>query len=270
MDEYLDQFDDIIEDESNKSDEQDKDFVPIPSGAKRKRVQNRAKITHTWTHEEIVKLISEVEVRPCIWNVASKDYKNRFLRDTAWQNISTEMSNKFPVEELLSKWQNLRTQFRNAAANIKHTKSVQAASNKPHWKYYSQMLFVGAAEEHQTVRSISNMNLEETEDSLTMASGSSGLSNFGSSGEAVRHSKTKRTSTVVNEVAKERDEVLISGMKCAMDRLQQKKPPDDIQIFGNFLISQLRKIKTPSYREETQRRLLQLLWNRIDTEPVKL
>lgn len=271
MDQLIDEF---IEDESGiVSDSQDADYVPNSSNKKRKRIQNRAKVTHSWTEEDILKLISEVEIRPCLWNVAQKEYKNRFKRDAAWQEIMVEIGDKkFPTEELCSKWQNLRTQFRNSIANAKKTKSGQAASSKPHWKYHSQMEFVSAAEESQTVHSISNLFTEDTEDSMTVASGSSGLSSFGSSGVAVRHSKAKRTPTVVNveeEFAnKERDEALISGMKCAMERLQQKKPSDDVQTFGNFLVAELRKIRSPTYREATQRQLLQLLWDRIDQEPV--
>lgn len=66
------------------------------------------------------------------------------------------------------------------------------------------------------------------------------------------------------------DEIIRSGMKAAIDRLQQpKRQPDDVQVFGNFFVSNLRKIKDPKYREKTQRRLLQLLWDCIDEEPVQ-
>lgn len=269
IDDAYNQF--IVDESGQISDSQeDSEFLPNQSGKKRKRVQNRAKITHTWSHEEILKLISEVEIRPCVWNVSLKEYKNRFKRDAAWQEIFVLMGEKFPVDELSAKWQNLRTQFRNSVSSAKKTKSGQAATTKPNWKYHSQMEFVNAAEISQTVRSVSNMPIEDTEDSATIVSGSSELSSF-SSGEALRHSKQKKTSTLVNVgEGTTSNEALISGMKCAMDRLQQKKPPDDVQIFGNYLIAELRKIKSTSYREETQRELLRLLWDRTDKQPVKL
>lgn len=122
-------IEEMIEDESVSDAPDDADYSPQTK--RRKRVQNRAKISHVWTHEEIVKLISEVEVRPCIWNAANKEYKNRFKRDTAWQEVLSEIGEKYPIDELMSKWQNLRTQFRNSVTSAKKIKSGQATSNKP-------------------------------------------------------------------------------------------------------------------------------------------
>lgn len=66
------------------------------------------------------------------------------------------------------------------------------------------------------------------------------------------------------------DEMIRAGMKAAIDRLQQpKQAPDDVQKFANYLTSDLRKISDVKYRETTQRKLLQLLWNCIDEQPVK-
>ena len=37
------------------------------------------------------KLISEVEMRPCIWNPSCDEYKNRDLRIKAWNDICENM-----------------------------------------------------------------------------------------------------------------------------------------------------------------------------------
>lgn len=64
--------------------------------------------------------------------------------------------------------------------------------------------------------------------------------------------------------------MILTGMKTAIDRLQQpKNAPDDVQVFGNFLVAELRKIKSKTYRESTQRKLLQFLWECMEREPVK-
>lgn len=265
-------LEDIIIDESNTlSDgtQDDDEYTPNQKRTKRKRNQNRVKISHTWSHEDIVKLITEVETRPALWNVGHVDYKNRNKRDSAWQEVYAIFVKKIPVEELTTKWQNLRTQYRTAKANAKKTKSGQAASDKPHWKYYSQMDFVGAAEQNQTVQSVSNIIGEDMDDSVAAVSGSS---SSGNSGVAFRKRKADQTSTTVNigEETSNKEETLLAGMQMAMDRLQQKKPADDIQTFGHFLVSELRKVKSPSYRQSTQRKLLQLLWDCIDKQPVHL
>lgn len=39
-----------------------------PKKGKKKRVQKRSKVNYTWYIDDIEKLISEVEARPCIWD----------------------------------------------------------------------------------------------------------------------------------------------------------------------------------------------------------
>lgn len=256
-------FDAIIEeDDGHISDDTqtDKDYAPSPTGAKRKRIQIRPKVSDSWSDDNIIKLIAEVEIRPCIWNVGNGDYKNRNKRDSAWQSIATVFDGEIPVDQLTAKWQNLRTQYRTSLASAKKTKSGQGVAFKPHWKFHSQMSFVGATEQSQTVRSESNFSLEDTD-----------IGEFESqaSGEAVRNRKIVSTSKNMANT-NETDQMLLSEMKGALDRLQQpKKAPDDVQTFGNYLVTELRKIKSAAYRETTQRKLLQLLWDCIDKEPVK-
>lgn len=62
------------------------------------------------------------------------------------------------VQQLSVKWQLLRTQFRTASAAIKKTKSGQEATKKPQWKFYSDMAFIAADEQDQSVVSVSNFN----------------------------------------------------------------------------------------------------------------
>lgn len=146
--EYDKYFDDIIEkDDGHISDDlNDKDFVPSPTAAKRKRNQIQPKVNDSWSDDNIIKLIAEVEIRSCIWNVGDANYKSRTKRDSAWQSIATTFENKIPVDQLTAKWQNLRTQYRTSLASAKKTKSGQGATSKPHWKFHSQMEFIGAAE----------------------------------------------------------------------------------------------------------------------------
>lgn len=268
-----DLFDDIIVDESEKTP-QDDDFVPNQRGAKRKRNQSRQKIADSWSHEDTVRLISAVETRPCLWNVGEADYKDRTKRDSAWKEVSSMFDNRIVVEQLTTKWQNLRTQYRKLVTANKQTKSGQEFTQPPHWKYYSNMAFVSAAEAAQTVRSESNLSFENEDDLLTTASGSSGIGvrnrKIGqSSGSG---SKTSTITSINEDKDKaERDKVIMSGMKCALERLQQpKKTQDDVQIFGNYLVSELKKIKSVPHREDTQRQLLQTVWESIKNQPVNI
>lgn len=252
---------DIILDESETMKDgdnpKDADYVPGGKTAKRKRVQNRPKISDLWDHDDTVKLINEVETRPCLWSAGHADYKNRTKRESAWKEIALLLNEKFTTDQLNAKWQNLRTQYRHAVASMKKTKSGQANEAQPHWKYHSNMAFVSAAEETQTTQSESNMSIDDDD---PIASSSSGV--------AVRH--RKQTSAATAETSKaNRDEIILTTMKCAMERLAQpKKPTDDVQIFGNYVVSELRKINDQQYREKTQRKLIQVLHECMDNEPV--
>lgn len=64
-----------------------------------------------------------------------------------------------------------------------------------------------------------------------------------------------------------------SGLQCAMKQVERiaMKPAvviDDFQIFANFIASELRKIKDPTYAQATQRQLQKLLLQRMEEEPV--
>lgn len=237
---------------------------------KKTRKQNRPKVADTWTDENIGKLIAEVETRPCIWNAGDPDYKMRNKREVAWREISEAFDDGVrPVDQLTAKWQSLRTQYRSSVATAKRTKSGQGASKKPHWKFHSQMAFVDAAEQSQRVRTESNLSLDLDAQSdltgvtdATLTDGNSVAS--GSSGVGVR----KKTSAK-DANNSEKEEVILAGIKTAMDRLHQpKKTPDELQTFGNYLVSDLRRIKSVEYLKEVQQQLLKLAWDLIDKQPV--
>lgn len=150
--EYLD-YDDIIDDA-----EEVVERTP-PSSSKRKRTRKPPpKVDHSWTDDQIIKLIEEVEAQVCIWNAKSADYKNINMRDIAWQAIATSFEGTIPVKQLSTKWRNLRRQYRASNTNRSKTKSGQGAANPPQWKFHPNMSFVGNAEEEQTVVSETNFS----------------------------------------------------------------------------------------------------------------
>lgn len=255
---FAETLDDMEREEETKDvDENDENYSPNP---KKQRKQNRPKVINTWLDKDVEKLITEVETRPCIWNVGDKEYKLRNKRDAAWLEIVGVFRTTKTVEELTAKWQSLRTQYRTSVATSKRTKSGQGATSKVHWKYHSQMAFIGAAEQSQSVRSESNFSMgshnETDDDASTTVSGNSGIAN--------RNKKITGAS-----VDSENENVLMDGLKCAMERLQQpRKTADDAQTFGNYLVTELRKIRSDEYRKSVQRQLLQQAWDLIDKQPV--
>lgn len=80
-------MDDLNEDDSaSNADNTDKDPDFTLNKANRKR-KTRSLISDSWTEENIVKLISEVEIRSCLWNAGDQDYSNRNKRIAAFISI---------------------------------------------------------------------------------------------------------------------------------------------------------------------------------------
>lgn len=235
--------------ESNQESNQDSDEAQ-PKKAKKKRVQKRSKVNYTWYIDDIEKLIGEVEARPCIWDAGCGEYKDRYKRSSAWTEIAEIFENEISIDQLSAKWQNLRTQYRKSLTSNDKIKSGQAGgSSTPHWKFHSQMAFVGNAEQVQTADSESNMSFNDDNDSCSTTTSSA--------------QRTKK-----NLPSTDNDEIMVKGMQCAMARLERaKQAPDEVQAFGNFLVAELRQIKDANYRSRTQRQLLQLLWDCKDKEP---
>ena len=124
-------FDTIIEDQSNKLSDGEGVEAPGPSYQLllRKKPRNRPKISsNMWKDKNIVKLITEVEIRPCLWNVGGKDYKLRNKRDAAWKEIQVLFGDSFSPQQLPSKWQVLRTQYRSNVTNSEKTKTGQGVT----------------------------------------------------------------------------------------------------------------------------------------------
>lgn len=80
--------------------------------------------------------------------------------------------------------------------------------------------------------------------------------------------KRKRTSPDTEARSWDENRKLMSSVPTTSSLQQPEQAPDDIQTFANYLVSDLRKIKSDEYRESVQRQLLKLAWNLIDQQPV--
>lgn len=108
-----------------------------------KRKRNRTPISHKWLDEEIQKLIESVEERPPLWNPLEKQYKNRPVKDALWRETSEIVfNNEIDESEAITKWNNLRVQFKSYDTKYKSTKSGQAYIPKTKWQFYDQMNFI--------------------------------------------------------------------------------------------------------------------------------
>lgn len=79
----------------------------------KKRVR---KLKEKWTSELTEKLVKEVEKREGTWNFLSKEYRDRSLRETLWQDVADTMN--MPRSEVATKWNSLRCSFRVSSFNM--------------------------------------------------------------------------------------------------------------------------------------------------------
>ncbi|XP_065076324.1 uncharacterized protein LOC135699894 [Ochlerotatus camptorhynchus] len=224
------------------SDEMESVGAPGPSATVPSARRNRKKVTAEWSEESTLTLIAAVESQDLLWNAASKDYKNRNLRNTVWEEMAENIFNRvYDGAQLQAKWSNLRIQFKAYHTKAKHTKSGQGArENAISWKYY-----VAAAEEEQTTESVSNLVLDTEQEA-------------GSSCNTTPVAK-KRKKTESSESLKV---LAIEGMQRALNKMDGDV--DSFQTFGNFVASELRKIPDSAVANRVQRTLTRNLIDLLD------
>lgn len=224
--------------------------------------------TDVWNFNNITQLIAEVEVRPCLWDEGDKNHNNRNQREAEWRSVAEVFENRIPVQQITAKWQSLRTQYRNNVSNAQKTEFRQKAARKPRWKFQDQMAFISASKKMQTVMTELNVSTSAEGFGDTVLVESSNASHL-----SVSSSTITTTSGFAQRNSfqyKGRDAIIMSGIKSVVDVLDQKlQPPDDVQTFGNLIVSKLRTIQDANYREQTQRHLLNLLWERLENQPVE-
>lgn len=77
----------------------------------------------SWSHEQVDILIEMYRIRPCLYDVKSPAYKNRLLRNKAYEEIQQELRAIRPatnVVEIKSKINGLRTTFLTEYRKGKH------------------------------------------------------------------------------------------------------------------------------------------------------
>lgn len=62
-----------------------------------------------WSKNDTAELIQKIESFPEIWDVHSRDFKDRLKKSNAFSSIAQEFNTS--PKEILRKWHNLKTQF---------------------------------------------------------------------------------------------------------------------------------------------------------------
>ncbi|XP_037955432.1 uncharacterized protein LOC119685264 [Teleopsis dalmanni] len=95
----------------------------VKSSVTKKRIR---KMQLNWNPELTQKFIMEVKIREGMWNIFSKDYKDRNIREALWQEVVDIMG--LPRIEVSSKWNSLRCSFRAAFNKMSRKKNGKVSA----------------------------------------------------------------------------------------------------------------------------------------------
>ena len=93
-----------------------------------------------WLEAEIDELIELYHVKPELWDIKSKVYRDRVKK----QNAFTEISEKFSIEEITRKIHNLRNQFNSELKKATKKKSGDGTDELyiSKWPYLNSLIFL--------------------------------------------------------------------------------------------------------------------------------
>ncbi|XP_073334595.1 uncharacterized protein [Pagrus major] len=100
-----------------------------------------------WNEAKVQQLISFYSERSCLWNHKSESYRNRLLRQTLLETLSSILSDNepvpFSVEDIKTKFRNLRTIFQREHKAVSSNKTCGSEDfYLPKWKHYCELMFL--------------------------------------------------------------------------------------------------------------------------------
>ncbi|CAJ1071098.1 uncharacterized protein LOC117830886 [Xyrichtys novacula] len=100
-----------------------------------------------WNEAKIQQLISFYAEHSCLWNHKSESYRNRLLRQSLLEMLSSILSENHPVpftvEDIKTKFRNLRTIFQREHKAVSSNKTCGSEDfYLPKWKHYRDLMFL--------------------------------------------------------------------------------------------------------------------------------
>ncbi|XP_034829606.1 uncharacterized protein LOC123868198 [Maniola jurtina] len=122
------------------------------------------------------RFITEIQNRPCIWNLSSEEYSNRVLKQSGWNEIAVilyddwqnlEESTKVKkIKDLQKKWKGLRDYYTREKNKDSSLKSGSGAPKKRKTPYLDMLQFLNVS--RASNQTSSNISAETSSNSSTM------------------------------------------------------------------------------------------------------
>ncbi|XP_037609575.1 uncharacterized protein LOC119478725 [Sebastes umbrosus] len=100
-----------------------------------------------WNEAKVQQLIAFYSGHSCLWNHKSESYRNRLLRQSLLETLSSLLSDNesvpFTVEDIKTKFRNLRTIFQREHKAVSSNKTCGSEDfYLPKWKHYRELMFL--------------------------------------------------------------------------------------------------------------------------------
>lgn len=108
--------------------------------------------------------------QPCLWQIKSKDYLNKYKKNEAYGKLAEKLKEKYPdaTTDLVKKKINIyRSNFRKEAKKVQDSMRSGSGTDDvytPTWAYYEDLMFLKDQEAIRT--SISNLEAHEVRNTL--------------------------------------------------------------------------------------------------------
>ncbi|KAL6097318.1 uncharacterized protein ACO6RY_06439 [Pungitius sinensis] len=117
------------------------------SGSVQADSKRRADPRCHWSEAKIQQLIWFYSEHSCLWNHRSESYKNKLLRQSQLEKLSSILSDDgsppFSTEDIKTKFRNLRTIFQREHKAVSSNKTCGSEDfHLPKWKHYYQLMFL--------------------------------------------------------------------------------------------------------------------------------
>ncbi|GBP28785.1 hypothetical protein EVAR_19829_1 [Eumeta japonica] len=185
-----------------------------------------------WTRGNIFKLIELYRSHPSLWNPHRSDHKDRDKRERKLEYIAQQMN--MPIEEVVRKIRNLRTQLQQEVKKVKEKQCVAPSqlldkSYRSTWCYYDALQFLNTGDEEETVDVTNRPNTSTRNEKFTF-------------------SQQKQYAIKLYKQKKE-EELLLKLQKIF------NRSKTDNQIFADYVASSFTNLKHEISRSRLRRRI---------------
>ncbi|XP_046984220.1 uncharacterized protein LOC124554196 [Schistocerca americana] len=217
-----------------------------------------------WSREEIMELIQLYEANECLWNTKCSGYRDRTKKHKVLEEIGLKFS--CSQEEVQRKLHNLRNQVSQELKKIKQRRSRSGAGDncKSKWPYFDALKFVipGLA---ACVSKQSNLAETSSQPVILWKVESTGTS------EQTTEDVTERQGIVEDPTRekssrKRKHEESDDLVARAALKVLAKGVPDEYEIFGEYVASELRSLRSDSVRRKLKNEIRKAIIRAADAD----